>query len=265
MTTPSLPPPLPPIEPSVLKEQKPSMLAWWASLPLILFFSIELIYGWPEVHRRQTDLPGAVGNEAGRCLAGLLISLVFGWIAFRISRRSQLTATVVFSVTMMLFCQSTLQNSRSGHTSLVGIAQLFGTPSKASFGDFSFEVPAGWKRYKSTHEKTVALLVLEGAIKDQPDGFVQVDVGQPALAADHEIAQKLAGKDGNVASTPTEVDGTQGVRVTIPSVDLSRPRYAVVVFHKDHVYLIMAAGTNGANVSDAFDEVVKTWRWIDHQ
>ena len=57
---------------------------------------------------------------------------------------------------------------------------------------------------------------------------------------------------------PVQVDGTEGIKVETTSKDLSRPKFAVVVFRDEKVYLIMAAQKPGTDVSQAFDEVVKS-------
>ena len=87
-----------------------------------------------------------------------------------------------------------------------------------------------------------------------------VDVGKPIGSA-KELAQSLAGKDGKVYPDKVAVDGVDGIKVESTSDNMSRPKYAVVVFRDSKVYLIMAAQLPGTNVSGVLDQVVKSWKW----
>ena len=60
---------------------------------------------------------------------------------------------------------------------------------------------------------------------------------------------------------PEPLDVALEPLVETTSSDLSRPRHVVVIFKDGQVYLIMAAAAGGADVSSAFDEVLRTWRW----
>src|SRR4029078_12260533 len=94
-------------------------------------------------------------------------------------------------------------------------------------------------------------------------GVMKVDFGKPSLPTARELAERLAGNDGSFFPDPVSIDRTEGIRVKIPSTDLSRPRFAVVVFRDQKTYLIMAAAVYGVDISEAFDQVLRSWRWND--
>ena len=248
------PAPLPPDSP--VPRAKVSMLAWWGVISVAALIAIEVVYGWPQAKAKATVPEAAISYLMGHILGALLVALVVAWVAFRIGKRSQLSATIVFSVVVGISCLSVLAASRRGQPP----APLTGP---ASFGAFQFEVPAGWKSVPPDRAKTMAILLLNGTARNEPDGMLKVDVAKPAFPTAREVADVLAGNDGRVSQDPVSLDGIEGVRVDTSSTDMSRPRFAVVVFRDEMAYLIMAAGANGADVSKAFDQVLKTWRWTE--
>lgn len=128
------------------------------------------------------------------------------------------------------------------------------------FGDFEFVIPAKWSRGTPDREKTKAILLLNGTNWSNADGVIMVDVGKPAGSA-QELAKALAGKDGKVFPNKVVVDKVEGIKLESTSENLLRPKFAVVVFRDSKAYLIMAAQKPGTNVSDAFDQAVKSWKW----
>jgi hypothetical protein len=219
-----------------------SILAWWGFIPVIAFFAMEVVYGWPRAVIRATSPELATSYFVGHVLGALLISYVIAWIAYRVARRSRLVGTIAFSAIMALACVSLL-------------------PRLTSFGDFRFELPTGWVQGKPERPKTKALLAMIPRGAKSPDGLLMVDVGKAAAPSAMDLAKSLAGRDGRVLPEPVAVDQEEGVRVEMPSVDLSRPRCAVVVFRNGKAYLIMAAAMKGTDITDAFEEVLKTWKW----
>jgi hypothetical protein len=135
------------------------------------------------------------------------------------------------------------------------------TRARTSFGDFEFLIPAKWASVKPDRPKTVAMLLLNGTTWNNADGMIKVDVGKPAASSAKALAAVLAGNDGKVDGNLVSVDGSEGIKVETPSTDMSRPKYAVVIFRGQKAYLIMAAQKRGTDVSEAMDEVIKTWRW----
>lgn len=131
---------------------------------------------------------------------------------------------------------------------------------QTSFGPFGFEVPQGWTAVSPDREKTKAMLVLHGTAPD-PSGILKIDVGMPAFPTPEALARAMAGQDGHVDAEPIDVDGAKGTRVDIPSEDMLRPRSVVVIYRGGRVYLIMGAHAHGADISEAFNEVLKTWKW----
>src|SRR4051794_28133236 len=67
------------------------------------------------------------------------------------------------------------------------------TSKTESFGEFRFEIPAGWSRVQPDKDKTVAMLLLNGTVWNNADGMCMVDVGKPAFPNAKEMAMKLAG------------------------------------------------------------------------
>ena len=145
-------------------------------------------------------------------------------------------------------------------TTVVAAGPAAKSPDVASFDKFKFEVPSGWMRVRPDREKTLASLCRFDAEK-KVVGMIKVDVGKPSSATARESAEALAGHDGTVSPKPISLDGMDAILVEIPSTDLSRPRRAAVVYRDDLLYLIMAAGTDGTDISNPFDQVLKNWHW----
>jgi hypothetical protein len=258
---PSNPPPLP-IAYSVAPKTSKSVLAWWGVIPTLLFVAIQLIYGWSSAKVRATGPEYSISYLLGGIIGGLLISFVISWIVYLVFGKSQRAATITFSVMMALLCLSVLERSLLQPLANQQGTPVSITPTNASFGNFQFEIPAGWSRIQPDRGKTEAMILLNGDAPGHVQGMLKVDVGKPLLPDAGQVARSLAGKDGRVLPDSVTVDGTDGVRIETPSADMTRPRLAVVVFRDEKVYLIMAA-TNGADISGAFDEVLKSWRWND--
>jgi hypothetical protein len=99
--------PVPPQDapPILAVEVKSPMLAWWGVIPVILFSLSQLVFGWPAAGRGIGFVPGYL---IGRILGGLTIATLFAWIVFRLSRRTQIAATITFTVALMISSASTI-------------------------------------------------------------------------------------------------------------------------------------------------------------
>lgn len=219
-----------------------SVLAWWGVIPVVAFLAMEVVYGWPRAVEGASSPEFAVSYLAGDVLGRLLMAYGISWIVYRAALRSRLAATIAFSLMM----------------GLVSVGLL---PKATSFEGFRFEIPARWTRVPPQRAKTKAMLALISGNPGSPNALLMVDVGKPASPDAMEIAKSLAGRDGSVLPQKVAVDHDEGIRIETPSVDLSRPRIAVVVMRQEKVYLIMAAAVEGTDISRAFEEVIKTWRW----
>ena len=129
----------------------------------------------------------------------------------------------------------------------------------ATFGEFKFEIPAGWTQVRPTGKKARAVLILNP--EAGRNGMLRVEVGNLEYPTPHQVAAALVGDDGRVLEEPTFLDGAEGARAETPSTNLRRPRFCVVVFRDDKTYMVMAAGANGHDVSEAFEHVLQTWQW----
>jgi hypothetical protein len=141
--------------------------------------------------------------------------------------------------------------------SSVGLVQTRTTPVMEPFGDFEFSIPEGWIRVKPDRGETKAMILLNGTVWHKADGMLKVDVGKPALPTAKATAQALSSSDGVSIS----VDGQDAIKVSTASTDMSKPHHAVVIYRGDKVYLVMAAGLLGTDVSNALDYVIETWNW----
>jgi len=239
---------------------KPSMLAWWGIIPAVIFVALQVVVGWPAAKARSASTELAFSFLVGQIIGGLIIPFIIAWIAYRVGRRSQLAGTIAFSVVLALGCLGTVGRSlppRPGEAE----AQPVTAPTMTSFADFGFEIPAGWAKAEPDTPHTVAEILHGGAVWHQADGMLKVDFGKPVLPTPRELAQSLAGEDGHVLPNPILLDGIEAFRVETSSKDMSRPCLAVVVIRGGKFYAIMAAATRGADVSAAFDQVLKSWRW----
>jgi hypothetical protein len=262
-----VPPPLPTQpQPSQVIYNPPgrrrrSMLAWWAALPLIPFAIVESLYGWQIALVRATSADFAGSYLAGAIFGGVLIPFVVAYVVYRIASRSQFAASLTFSIVLLLLCASVyLQgNPGRGHLGTPGIAT---TPTIHHFTNVEFETTGGWMQIQGSHETNVATLILSGQSRSEPDGMIMVDAGKPKGDM-RQNAASLAEADGRVLPNPVLVDSVQGLRVETTSTDTSRPKLAVVLLRNDRMYLIMAAGAHGYDVTPDFERVLKTWKWKD--
>ncbi len=88
---------------------KQPLLKWWGIFPASLFMGVEAIFARPAPGPGETkDGLDLVGYVVGGCLFGLVFSLVLGWLAYRLTGRSQLVATLIFSLALGLVGCSTI-------------------------------------------------------------------------------------------------------------------------------------------------------------
>jgi hypothetical protein len=101
------------------------------------------------------------------------------------------------------------------------------------------------------------MILLNGTAWNNADGMIKVDIGKPALPTAQEMARALAGNDGIVVT----IDGHDAIRVATASSDMSKPQHAIVIYRNDKVYLLMATGVRGTDVTEALDHVIQSWHW----
>jgi hypothetical protein len=260
----TFPPPLPPPIPAGVSPppaRKPPILAWWGMIPSVVFVVLQAVLGWPEAKVRASSPQYALSYLMGGMIAGLAIPFIIAWLVYLVSRRSQLAATIAYTLLVAVFCLSVVSRTRPHRQAAPGGGPAGGKAQTANFDDFSFDVPAGWQTVQTTSGQTRAMIGLKTTRGTAPQALVKVDVGKPMHPTARRTAESFAAEGGEVLPELVLIDGAEGVRVETTSGDLSRPRHVVVIFRGGQVYLIMAAAAGGADVSSAFDEVLRTWRW----
>jgi hypothetical protein len=254
----------PSISPTATKA-KPPVVSWWGLVPVVLYMLLVLVFGWPVKGNHPNTAGYTVGYMMGGCITGIALPLLPAWIAYRLFRRSSLAGTLVFTLGICFFSLVLLVRfavdrikSLQPQMSTVPAATV---PVITSFGDFRFEIPAGWQMLEPEMGKTKASLLRIRPNSQLPEGLLKVDVGKPVGPNALKTAQTLAGADGRVLPDRISLDGVEAIRVETPSKDFSRPHLAAVAIRDGRLYLVMAAAENGSDITDAFDHVVKTWHW----
>jgi len=237
------------------------MLAWWGLFPAALFAAVQCWLGWNVAQAHAAGPRVVVSYWIGGLLGGFVIAALIAWIFYRALGRSQIAGTVAFTV-VLAFATLGVANQAITASSPKQVAALAsGKPTMALFGDFEFEIPAGWQNAPPEHDDQRAYLLFNSNDWRQADGRIDVDVGTPAQPTARQLARSLAGREGKVRREAVFVDGIEGARVDMPSPDVSQPRYCAIVFRDGQAYLIFAAQSPGHDVSEAFEHVLKTWRW----
>jgi len=86
-----------PVEAPRTPRVKQSLLKWWAIFPASIFMGVEAIFARKPATNPGMDDGASIGYVVGGCLFGLVLSLLLAWVAYRLTRRSQLVATLMFS------------------------------------------------------------------------------------------------------------------------------------------------------------------------
>jgi hypothetical protein len=92
-----------PVELPAKPNAKKSLLEWWTLLPVAVFVGIEIMFGAPKGAAVDANDSYNIGFIVGGSLAGIVISLLVAWVAYRLTRRSSLVASLVFSGMLGLF------------------------------------------------------------------------------------------------------------------------------------------------------------------
>lgn len=235
------------------------MLAWWGLFPVVVYVAVQCLLGWKTAHAEAPQF--AVSYWVGSVIGGFLIAALVAWIVYRTAGKSQVAGTVGFTMVLALASLSVAKQSITGAVSKTAVIPASDKPVMGSFGEFRFEIPAGWMSVPPPRDSQKAFLLLNSNDWTKADGRIDVDVGTPALSTARQLAKSVAGKEGKVRAEPTFVDGVEGVRVDMPSPNVTQPRFCAVVFRDGQAYLIFAAQSPGHDVSDAFEHILKTWRW----
>lgn len=238
-----------------------NMLAWWGVFPAIVFAAIKCFFGWKYAQARASGPSFVVSYWMGGLLGGFVIAALIAWITYRALGRSQVAGTVAFTIVLAFATLSVVNQAITARSPQQGAALASDKPTFASFGDFGFEIPAGWQSAPPEHDDQRAYLLLNSNDWRKADGRIDVDVGTPARPTARQLARSVAGKEGKVRPEAVFVDGIEGARVDMPSPDVSQPRYCAIVFRDGQAYLIFAAQSPGHDVSEAFEHVLKTWSW----
>ncbi len=226
------------------RPRKPRLLAWWCLLPVAGWLAVELPIGWSEAMRRASTPADAVGFEFGRLLGSAVIPLTVAWIAYRIGRRSTRAASTCFTLALALQC----------------VLVLVGRERPTNFGEFGFEVPAGWVCVRPKSDVCKAMLLSTDAAQNSSHSVLMVDVGKPRMATARELVQHFE-DSGSTPPKAIHVDGIEGFVMETSSVDWSHPRCVAAVFRDGQVYLLTAAGKDTPEITSAFGQVLKTWKW----
>lgn len=134
--------------------------------------------------------------------------------------------------------------------------------TRQSFGDFEIAIPPGWSVVTPDRGKTKVQMLLGGTTWQNAKGMIKVDVGTPVAPTSSDLADSFAqGSNGTVSPEPILLDGVSGHKVSTPSKSLETPREVIIVYRDGKVYLLMAAGVEGSDVSAAIAEVAKSWKW----
>jgi len=67
-----------------------------------MFLGVEAIFARPAAANGVKDGFDVLGYVVGGCLFGFVFSLLLAWVAYRLTGRSQLVATLIFSLALGL-------------------------------------------------------------------------------------------------------------------------------------------------------------------
>lgn len=237
------------------------MLASWGLIPASVFAAVHCLLGWKNAQVHAEGPQFVLGYWVGGLVGGFLIASVVAWIMYRSLGKSQTAGTVAFTIILAIGTLSIISRSITAAFGKRAAPAASDKPVTTSYGEFEFEIPAGWTSVRPEHEDQKAYLLLNSNDWRNADGRIDVDLGTPALPTARQLAKSVAGKNGKIQRQPIFLDGVEGVRVDMPSPNVEQPSFCAIVFRGGQAYLIFAAQAPGHDVSQAFEHVVKTWRW----
>jgi len=265
------PPPLP-----ASARRRPKILARWALLPLIPFLLLQIIYGWPAAKLRFEYPGAAIGPFIASLLFGLLISLLFAWIGYRVSGRSQFNGSVVFTA-MILVCTVNAVVPVCGCYLFTGSPLQFaqqrgavnGRPSwkpQTEFPSFGFRVESlpGWPQAEPKETRVLAWWGSPDTTENDLRAFITLQweaVGSRSL--DQRAQAVATSLNGKIDDQPVSLDGQPARRiVALPAETGVKPVEVIITSHDDNFFLIIGAVTRGRSCHDQIDFICKSWRWL---
>jgi hypothetical protein len=129
----------------------------------------------------------------------------------------------------------------------------------------SFAEPTGWFRLDSNQAKTKGWFLPPNSPPANPKRMIIVDIGKPTAPDARATAEGMA-KDwgGVVVNEPTTLDGVPAFHVRVENRKQGmRPVEGIVVHRGGKAYMLMGGTIPGLSIAAEFEEVRKTWKWVE--
>lgn len=156
--------------------------------------------------------------------------------------------------------------SESEASQVASVTQTRSDAQLREFSDFAFSVPTGWSVVTPDHDKTKAMLLLDGTTRQDAKAMIKVDVGAPAAPSAEQLVEGFANSvGGKVLADAVNLDGVPAVAAETTSVELTTPRRMTVAYHNGKAYLLMAAATTGVDIEAAQRQICESWKWRESE
>jgi hypothetical protein len=194
--------------------------------------------------------------------------LLAGWVVYALCRRSRTAGTLTFSVLMLSFSAGVVGQWAAERAKANGQqTATSGLPSRQAFPLVGVEVgpPPGWQALPPDREGIVARWVKAVPNARDATAIVMVELlrpqgGKDLLTQADALARKWGGR---VVNPRDSLAGETAARFTgTPSGGGLQPVHGMTALHQDHLYLISGGATPGHSCDDAFEHVVRSWKWI---
>ena len=235
------------------------MLAWWAAIPFLTACGFVIAYCRPAETQKVDMLPSYI---VGGIIGTALISLLIGWIAYRIFRRSQLAGTLAFTLMLAFVCWSQWLTAQQRTSAAAILTALPSVPVALPMIGVSVYSPTGWVS-RPTGSVSIA------ACWDRPapgGGFLAtlfvegyVPASDDPLANVQALAKQM---NGTIQSDHELLDGQRAWQIRAdPTRNLSNPTCMLVTFRNGGMYLISLSSIPGFSYDRSLEEVRSSWKW----
>ncbi|HXE55173.1 MAG TPA: hypothetical protein VN541_19275 [Tepidisphaeraceae bacterium] len=253
------------------KKRKP-MLAWWGVIPVLLLAAAEAAFIWPLA--RGSALFVIIYTVAAT-IGGALAAFLIAWISYRISRRSQFVARIVFTAVLLVLSIPMVLTSLAlryagGSRSATPTSATMPAPLSTMVPVRAFptagiavDTPAGWQQLPLEQAGVITRWIGPGSTPESIQQMILIRVAKPRFGTGETAVGLAAQWGGRVVDAHVNLDGETAVLTQAEPLKPELQTVAgLVVTHDGNLYMVDGAATPGHPIDGAIETIRKSWKWI---
>ncbi len=226
-------------------------------MPFLAFVGVDIVYGWPVAKLNSGGFAFVLGYFVGGLLFATFFPLIIGWVAYRLTHRSQLAGTIGFTLMIVVCGLGVIQENKGPQ---------WGMNTTTRFPAFGVAVdtPAGWTRGQANGATMMTQWISPDSTPNDVRAAIMIEVKNPQSMSLGLLTQRLAMLwKGQVIDEHASLDGEPAMRIAAEApASGMKPVEGILSMHEGRVYLIMGGVTPGHSCHDQMESIRANWKWI---